>query len=194
MIEIIAATGNVNKVKEFKEILGNDYDVKSLKDIGLKLDVVEDADTFYGNALIKAKAIAEATGKIALADDSGLVVDALGGAPGVYSARYSGEDGNDVLNRAKLLKEMAGVENRTARFHAAIVLYYPDGTIIHTEGDTEGTILYKEEGENGFGYDSLFYSTDLNQSFGVADSDAKNAVSHRGRALKALVEILNAKE
>ena len=191
MIEIIAATGNANKVKEFKEILGPEYDIKSLKDIGLAIDVVEDADTFYGNALIKAKAISEATGKIALADDSGLIVDALGGAPGVYSARYGGEDGNDVLNRAKLLKEMEGVENRSARFHASIVLYYPDGKIIHTEGNTEGRILFKETGNNGFGYDCLFYSLDLEESFGTADSQAKNAVSHRGRALEALVKKLN---
>ncbi len=194
MIEIIAATGNANKVKEFKEILGEEYDVKSLKDVGLKLDIVEDADTFYGNALIKAKAVSKATGKIVLADDSGLIVDALGGAPGVYSARYGGEDGNDVLNRARLLREMGGITDRSARFHASIVLYYPDGTHIHTEGNTEGYILYKEEGNNGFGYDSLFYSTDLNECFAVADSASKNAVSHRGRALKALVEKLNEKQ
>lgn len=190
MIEVIAATNNLHKVKEFKEILGKKYDVKSLKDIGLKIEINEDADTFFGNALKKAKTISELTGKIALADDSGLIVDALNGAPGVYSARYGGEDGNDKLNREKLLKDMEGIDNRTARFHASIVLYYPNGTFIRADGQTEGRILYKEEGENGFGYDSLFYSIDLNESFGVASAEAKNAVSHRGRALEKLVKEL----
>lgn len=193
MIEIIAATGNANKVREFKEILGDGYDVKSLKEVGLKVNVIEDADTFFGNAFKKAKEISELTGKITLADDSGLIVDALGGAPGVYSARYGGEGASDALNRAKLLKEMQGVENRRARFHASIVLYYPDGTFIHTEGVTEGTILYEECGSEGFGYDSLFYSLDLGESFGVASAEAKNAVSHRGRALQALVKKLSEK-
>lgn len=193
MIEIIAATGNAHKVKEFREILGDNYDIKSLKEIGLTVDVVEDADTFFGNAFKKAKAIAEATGKIALADDSGLIVDALGGAPGVYSARYAGEDGNDLLNRQKLLKEMKGIENRSARFYASIVLYFPNGEYIHTEGKTEGTILYKEEGDQGFGYDSLFYSLDLKESFGTASAEDKNSVSHRGRALEVLVKLLKNK-
>ena len=193
MIEIIAATGNEHKVKEFREILGANYDIRSLKEIGLKLEVVEDADTFFGNALKKAKAISDITGKIVLADDSGLIVDALNGAPGVYSARYAGEDGNDFLNRQKLLKEMEGVKNRSARFKASIVLYFPNGEFIHAEGVTEGEILLKEEGNQGFGYDSLFYSLDLNESFGIASSKAKNAVSHRGRALEVLVEKLRIK-
>ena len=189
-MEIIAATGNKNKVREFKEILGDKYDIKSLKELGLEVDVVEDADTFYGNALKKAKEISLLTGKTVLADDSGLIVDALGGAPGVYSARYSGENATDASNRAKLLKEMKGVENRSARFHASVVLYFPSGEFIHAEGSTEGLILEEETGENGFGYDNLFYSLDLNMSFGLASAEAKNEISHRGRALFALSKAL----
>ena len=115
------------------------------------------------------------------------MVDALGGAHGVYSARHGGEDGNSVLNRAKLLKEMSSAENRKARFISCIVLYYPDGRSVSAEGITEGSILTEEKGENGFGYDCLFYSDDLGMSFGEADPDMKNGVSHRGRALGALL-------
>lgn len=190
MLEIVVATNNSNKLKEFRQILGHDYDVKSLKDLSINIDVEEDEDTFYGNALKKAKEVSAVTGKIALADDSGLMVDALGGAPGVYSARYSGENATDASNRAKLLKEMQGVENRTARFYASLVLYFPDGKIIQADGSTEGEILFEEVGENGFGYDSLFFSNDLGLSFGEATNEQKNAISHRGRALEKLVKIL----
>ncbi|MBR2349760.1 MAG: RdgB/HAM1 family non-canonical purine NTP pyrophosphatase [Clostridia bacterium] len=191
MIELIAATNNANKLREFRQILGNDFKVMSLKEVGISVDVEEDADTFYGNALKKAKVISELTGKASLADDSGLIVDALGGAPGVYSARYGGEDGNDVLNRQKLLKEMDGISDRKARFHSTIVLYFPSGEVIRAEGNVEGEILYEETGDNGFGYDNLFYSIDLGESFGTATEEAKNGVSHRGRALQQLVEKLN---
>ncbi len=190
MLEIVVATNNSNKLKEFRQILGHDYDVKSLKDLSINIDVEEDEDTFFGNALKKAKEVSAVTGKIALADDSGLMVDALGGAPGVYSARYSGENATDASNRAKLLKEMQGVENRTARFYASLVLYFPDGKIIQADGSTEGEILFEEVGENGFGYDSLFFSNDLGLSFGEATNEQKNAISHRGRALEKLVRIL----
>ena len=191
MIELIAATNNANKLREFRQILGNDFKVMSLKEVGISVDVEEDADTFYGNALKKAKVISELTGKASLADDSGLIVDALDGAPGVYSARYGGEDGNDVLNRQKLLKEMDGISDRKARFHSTIVLYFPSGEVIRAEGNVEGEILYEETGDNGFGYDNLFYSIDLGESFGTATEEAKNGVSHRGRALQQLVEKLN---
>ena len=191
MIELIAATNNANKLREFRQILGNDFKVMSLKEVGISVDVEEDADTFYGNALKQAKVISELTGKASLADDSGLIVDALGGAPGVYSARYGGEDGNDVLNRQKLLKEMDGISDRKARFHSTIVLYFPSGEVIRAEGNVEGEILYEETGDNGFGYDNLFYSIDLGESFGTATEEAKNGVSHRGRALQQLVEKLN---
>ncbi|MBO7156948.1 MAG: RdgB/HAM1 family non-canonical purine NTP pyrophosphatase [Clostridia bacterium] len=190
MIELIAATNNAHKLKEFRQILGQEFKVMSLKEVGLSVEIEEDADTFYGNAFKKAKVISELTGKAALADDSGLIVDALDGAPGVYSARYGGEDGNDFLNRRRLLKEMEGIADRSARFHATIVLYFPNGEIITAEGNVEGKILYEEVGNNGFGYDTLFYSNDLGESFGTATDEAKNGVSHRGRALQQLVEKL----
>lgn len=187
MQTIVSATNNSHKVKEFKEILGSKFNIVSLSDIGVNIEVVEDADTFYGNALKKAKTVSEATGMIALADDSGLMVEALDGAPGVYSARYGGEDGNSELNRKKLIQEMCGVNDRRAAFYTCIVLYFPDGKMITAEGRTEGEILTSEVGTNGFGYDSLFYSYDLKKSFGEAYADEKNSVSHRGRALTALL-------
>ena len=186
MITLVAATNNPHKIIEFREILGKNFDVKSLKDLGLKVEVEEDADSFYGNAYKKAKAVSDASGLAALADDSGLIVDALGGAPGVYSARYAGTDGDDEANRKKLLKEMAGVTDfgkRTARFHSSVVIVYPDGTSIAGAGDTEGKILFEEKGAGGFGYDCLFYSDDLGKSFGEATPEEKNSVSHRSRAL-----------
>lgn len=186
MITLVAATNNPHKIIEFREILGKNFDVKSLKDLGLKVEVEEDADSFYGNAYKKAKAVSDASGFAALADDSGLIVDALGGAPGVYSARYAGTDGDDEANRKKLLKEMAGVTDfgkRTARFHSSVVIVYPDGTSIAGAGDTEGKILFEEKGAGGFGYDCLFYSEDLGKSFGEATPEEKNSVSHRSRAL-----------
>lgn len=186
MQTIVSATNNSHKVKEFKEILGSQFNIVSLSDIGVNIEVVEDADTFYGNALKKAKTVSEATGMIALADDSGLMVEALNGAPGVYSARYGGEDGNSELNRKKLIQEMCGIKDRRAAFYTCIVLYFPDGKIITAGGRTEGEILTSEVGTNGFGYDSLFYSYDLKKSFGEATADEKNSVSHRGRALTAL--------
>lgn len=186
MITLVAATNNPHKIIEFREILGKNFDVKSLKDLGLKVEVEEDADSFYGNAYKKAKAVSDASGFAALADDSGLIVDALGGAPGVYSARYAGTDGDDEANRKKLLKEMAGVTDfgkRTARFHSSVVIVYPDGTSIAGAGNTEGKILFEEKGAGGFGYDCLFYSDDLGKSFGEATPEEKNSVSHRSRAL-----------
>ena len=190
MQELISATNNKNKLREFREILGDKFIISSLADEGITVEIEEDADTFYGNALKKAKTIAELTGKPALADDSGLIVDALGGAPGVYSARYGGEDGNDVLNRAKLLHEMRDITDRTARFYSSIVVYFPDGRIVTADGSVEGSILYEENGENGFGYDSLFYSNELGLSFGIATPEQKNSISHRGRALRKLETLL----
>lgn len=190
MQTLISATNNINKVKEFREILGDKFIITSLKEQGIGIEIEEDADTFYGNALKKAKTISELTGMPALADDSGLIVEALGGAPGVYSARYGGEDGNSELNRRKLLAEMEGITDRRAKFHTCIVLYYPSGKTVVAEGDTEGKILTAETGTNGFGYDCLFYSDDLKKSFGLATPQEKNAVSHRGRALAALCKKL----
>ena len=142
------------------------------------------------NALKKASEICEITGCASLADDSGLEVTCLSGAPGVYSARYSGEPCDNARNRAFLLENMNGAEDRSARFVSCIVLYKPGGEVVTATGYVEGYILEKEEGDNGFGYDCLFYSNDLGKSFGVASDEEKNSVSHRGRALRALLEKL----
>lgn len=183
MKKIIVASGNKGKLREISEILKGKYEVIPMSEAGFTGDIVEDGSTFYENALKKAKTVSEALGEDALADDSGLCVNALGGKPGIYSARYSGEHGNDALNRKKLLEEMSGVEDRTAKFVAAIVVYKKDGTIIKGDGETFGKIAYKEEGNGGFGYDSIFISDDLGKSFGLATDDEKNSVSHRKRAL-----------
>jgi XTP/dITP diphosphohydrolase len=183
MKKLVVASNNAGKLREIKEILKDKYEVVSMGELGYNEDIVEDGQTFYENALIKAKTVSKALNVDALADDSGLLVDALNGAPGIYSARYAGEHGNDELNRKFLLKNLDGVENRKAKFASSVVLYKTDGTYIEGYGETHGTILFKEDGENGFGYDSLFLSDDLNKSFGVASSEEKNKVSHRYRAL-----------
>ncbi|MBO7215247.1 MAG: RdgB/HAM1 family non-canonical purine NTP pyrophosphatase, partial [Clostridia bacterium] len=139
--------------------------------------------TFYENALIKAKAVSEVLGEDVLADDSGLSVESLYGAPGVYSARYAGDHGNDKLNRDFLLKNLSGVENRKAKFISSVVLYKKDGTVISGYGETTGVILTEEQGSNGFGYDCIFKSDDLGKSFGLATDEEKNKVSHRYRAI-----------
>lgn len=185
--KIVAATGNAHKLREFREILEG-FEVISTKEAGFFGDVEETGATFLENALLKARAVCKGTGLPALADDSGLCVDALGGAPGVYSARYSG--GGDAENRTYLLKNLHGVENRRAHFCCAVALVFPDGRELTAEGRTYGTVLHAERGEGGFGYDSLFLSDDLQKSFAEADEAEKNAVSHRGRALAALKELL----
>ena len=185
--KMVVATGNANKLKEFSQLF-TDYEVISQKEMGFFEDVEETGETFAENALIKARAAAKALGVPALADDSGLCVVALGGSPGVYSARYSG--GGDKENRKKLLKELDGVRDRTAYFQCAIALVYPDGKELLAEGRTFGKILFEERGEGGFGYDSLFESDDLKKSFGEASAEEKNSVSHRHRALENLFQKL----
>jgi len=182
--KIVAATGNKNKLKEFRAIFP-DIEFISQKDAGFLGEVEEDGLTFKDNALIKAKAVSAALGVVALADDSGLCVDYLGGEPGVHSARYSGVHGDDKANRALLLKNLFGVEDkkRTAHFSSAIAIVFPSGKSVVGYGETQGKILQCEDGKNGFGYDSLFYSFDLNKSFGQASDSEKNSVSHRFRAL-----------
>ena len=187
--KMVVATGNANKLREFSQLF-IDYEVVSQKEMGFLEEVEETGVTFAENALIKARAAAKALGVPALADDSGLCVTALGGAPGVYSARYSG-DHNDKSNREKLLKELGDSVDRTAYFQCAIALVYPNGKELIAEGRTYGNILFEERGEGGFGYDSLFESVDLKKSFGEATAEEKNAVSHRNRALKALLEKLD---
>lgn len=184
-MRLVVASGNKNKLREIAEIF-TDFEVVSQKEMGFDEDVEETGKTFAENALIKARAASKALGMVALADDSGICVDALDGAPGVYSARYCGHHGSDKENRDLLLKNLEGVENRGAYFQSAIALVYPDGKELLAEGRTNGVILTEEVGEGGFGYDCIFFSDDLQKSFGVASAEEKNAVSHRFRALQAM--------
>lgn len=185
---IVVASGNKGKLKEIQDLLP-DFNVVSYKELGFTEEIEETGSTFYENALIKAKTVSMALNLPALADDSGLCVDVLGGAPGVMSARYS-ETGKDKDNNEKLLKVMQGETNRKAKFVCCMVYYTPNGEIITASGETYGLIMDKTEGENGFGYDVLFYSTEINKCFGVASKEEKNAVSHRFRALDLIKEKL----
>ena len=186
--KIVVASGNAGKLREIKAMLP-DFEVTGYKDEGFDFEIEENGQTFYENALIKAKAVSDALGVPALADDSGLVVEALDGAPGVYSARYAG-DGDDKHNNQLLLKNMQGKTNRNAKFVCCLVYYTPEGGIISATGETHGKIMESEQGENGFGYDPLFLSDDLGVSLGVAPPELKNTISHRYRALKELKERL----
>ena len=183
---IVLASANKGKIREISKMLPN-FNVVGYKDMGLDFDIEENGTSFYENALIKAKAVSEALNLPSLADDSGLEVDSLGNAPGIYSARYS-ESGTDEDNNKLLLKNLEGKERR-ARFVCCMV-YYDNGEIITHSGKTEGEILFSEQGTNGFGYDPLFLSYDLNKSLGVATEQEKNSISHRSRALKGIVDKL----
>lgn len=184
---LVVATGNAHKLKEIAEIFP-DFEILSQKQMGFDEDVEENGKTFAENALIKARAACKALNLPVMADDSGICVDALGGEPGIYSARYGGIHGDDKKNRALLLQNLCCEKNRKAHFACAIALVYPNGEEIVVEGETHGEILLEERGEGGFGYDPIFYSVDLQKSFGVASADEKNAVSHRFRALQKLRE------
>lgn len=189
---LVAATGNPNKLRELCKIL-SDYEILSEAEAGFSGEVEETGETFLENARLKARAVMEATGRAAIADDSGLCVDALGGAPGVYSARYAKmfapADWSDG-NRAFLLNRLAGEKNRRAHFSCAIAVAFPDGREVWAEGRTEGSILFADRGTGGFGYDPIFLSDDLGISFGEASEAAKNSVSHRARALAAIRELI----
>lgn len=193
MEKIVAATNNAGKLREIREILDGIYEVVSLKDLRLNVDAEETGATFEENALIKARAVFLAANLPALADDSGLCVDALDGAPGVYSARYSGENASDKENNALLLKNMEGISDRDAKFVSAVVLYRGENDYITATGETAGRILLSPEGSGGFGYDCLFFSAALGKSFGLATAEEKNSVSHRAAALRALTQKLAAK-
>jgi len=191
METIIIATQNEHKMKEYKEFFKG-YNVLSLNDMGFVGEIDETGETFEENSLIKAKAVSEwlkSQGKCVpvIADDGGLCVEALGGAPGVYSARYGGNH-DFAANRRKLLKELRGAKNRNAHFTDALTKYYPDGHYVVGVGHTYGRITYKLYGDTSFGYDPLFYSYDLHKTFGKATREEKNKVSHRGRALADLLK------
>lgn len=197
MKTVILATNNAHKASEISHALDfPGWEFKTLKEANIKSDPAEDADSFIGNARIKAQAARKAGGYVAvLADDSGLEVDALGGAPGVYSSRYAGEDGNDAANNQKLLTELADVlpEDRTARFVCTLVFIDEDGTEIDARGTIEGHIGFDLQGSEGFGYDPLFYPLEYNGEKTLAEvpQEQKNAISHRGNALRALYAKLN---
>lgn len=193
MKTLVVASNNKHKLREISEIF-TEFEVCSQKQMGFDEEVEETGKTFAENALIKARAASKALGVMALADDSGLCVDALGGAPGIYSARYCGSHGLDKENRDLLLRNLQGVENRRAHFCSAIALVYPDGREFVAEGRTFGNILTEEVGEGGFGYDCIFQSDDLGKSFGVATAEEKNGVSHRFRALQEIRKIWKEQE
>ncbi len=191
--KIVFATGNAGKMREIRMILADaDVEVLSMKDAGIDPDIVENGSTFAENALIKARACAKLTGMMALADDSGLVVDYLNGEPGIYSARYMGENTSYHIKNHNLIERLDGVpdEKRTARFVCAIAAVLPDGTELVTEGTMEGRIGYEEKGENGFGFDPVFYVPEYGLTSAQMDAEQKNAASHRGKALRKMKQTL----
>ena len=197
-MKLIIASNNAHKVSEIKAILGCFYDeILSLREAGIDMDVVEDANTFEGNALKKAREVfAVADADAVLSDDSGLMVDALGGAPGVYSARYAGEGHDDAANNAKLLDALKDVpgEKRTAQCRTSVALIRRGMPAVTADGSVEGRILRSPQGENGFGYDPLFYYEPLKKSFAQLTPEEKNSVSHRRRALESLCDKLRAEK
>ncbi|MEC1265951.1 XTP/dITP diphosphatase [Bacillus subtilis] len=195
MKEAIIATHNPGKVKEFKEILEpKGYDVKSLAEIGFTEEIEETGHTFEENAILKAEAVAKAVNKMVIADDSGLSIDNLGGRPGVYSARYAGEQKDDQANIEKVLSELKGIEKeqRTARFRCALAVSIPGEETKTVEGHVEGYIAEEPRGEYGFGYDPIFIVKDKDKTMAELTSDEKNKISHRADALKKLSKLLEA--
>lgn len=187
--KIIFATGNEDKMKEIRAILADlDATLLSMKEAGIKADIVEDGTTFEENAEIKAKAVSALCGEIVLADDSGLEIDYLNKEPGIYSARYMGEDTSYRIKNANLISRLEGVEKekRTARFVCAIAAAFPDGSVKTVRGTIEGYIGWEEQGENGFGYDPIFYVDEYGCSTAALPPEVKNKISHRGKALELI--------
>lgn len=193
-MRIVIATGNKDKVREINEILKDTgFDAVSMKEIGINPEIVEDADTFEGNALIKAKAVHELTGDYVMADDSGLCIDALDGAPGVYSARFCGEDSTYEEKFAKIFEMLKDVpeEKRSAQFVCAIAVVRPDGTNFTVRGECHGILHETPMGTNGFGYDPIFYVPEFGMTTAQMNPEQKHQISHRGKALRAMVEKLS---
>lgn len=190
-MKVVIASNNKGKIAEIKAILGNVFEhIYSLADIGLNINVIEDGKTFEQNSYKKAHEVMIATGLPSLADDGGLEVEALAGMPGVYSARYAGENANDNDNNTLLLNNLADVpdEKRGARFVCCITLCLPDGRIYKAHGSAQGYILHRTRGKGGFGYDPLFFVPEYNATFAELTLDIKNSISHRYKALQALYE------
>lgn len=192
-MKIIFATGNENKMKEIRMILADmNAEILSMKEAGINADIIENGTSFEENALIKAKEIAKYTDAVVLADDSGLEVDYLNREPGIYSARYMGEDTSYRIKNASIIERLSGVpdEKRTARFVCAIAAALPDGETVVVRGTMEGIIGYEEKGANGFGYDPIFYLPEYGQYSAELSPELKNELSHRGKALRAMKEEL----
>lgn len=197
MRRLIFATGNEHKMVEIREILGElPVEILSMKDVGIKADIVENGNTFEENALIKAKEVCKLAGEMVLADDSGLEIDYLNGEPGIYSARYMGEDTSYRIKNQNLIDRLEGVpdEKRTARFVCAIAAAFPDGRSFVVRGTIEGIIGYEERGANGFGYDPIFYLPERGVSTAEIPPEEKNSISHRGNALRKMKEFLEREE
>ena len=193
MKKIIFATGNQDKMREIREILADmDVEVVSMKEAGIHADIVEDGSTFEENAVIKAKTICELTGEITLADDSGLAVDYIGGEPGVYSARYMGEDTSYEIKNRTIIDRLLGAEGkaRSARFVCNIAAVLPDGRVIQTEAYMEGVIAKEPAGTGGFGYDPILYLPEFGKTSAELTMEEKNRISHRGKALEAMKSAL----
>ena len=193
--KMIFATGNEGKMREVRMILGDlGAEILSLKEAGIQAEAKENGTTFEENAVIKAKEIMEKTGALVLADDSGLEVDALNGEPGIYSARYMGHETSYHIKNENLIERLEGKtgEERSARFVCAIAACFPDGRVLTTRGTMEGQIGYEEKGENGFGYDPIFYLPEYQCYSGELPLEEKNKLSHRGKALRLMKEQLEA--
>lgn len=190
-MRVILASNNAHKLEEIHAILKDfDYELVSMKDAGLDMDIEENGTTFEANSLIKAKAVVDLTGAVAIADDSGLMVDALNGEPGVYSARYAGEPSDSNKNNEKLLKALENKDNRKAKFVSVITMLFPDGKTIVARGEAFGKIGFEYKGDNGFGYDPLFIDNVSGLTYAELSSEEKNERSHRANALKILKEKL----
>lgn len=192
-MKIALATNNKNKLREMRAILADCFDeFLSMQDLGLDIDIEETGSTLTENALIKARTVCKLTGMIALADDTGLSVDALDGAPGIYTARFAGEEHNDDANINKLLSLLENVpdEKRTAHFSTVIAVCFPDGRELLTEGRVNGKIATERRGDRGFGYDPVFFADELGKCFAEGSIEDKNSVSHRSRALHAMLNKL----
>lgn len=192
-LEMVLATRNAGKAAELQALLRARYGAKitllTLSEIGFEGDIEETGQTFAENALLKARAAAAASGKIGLGDDSGLVVPALRGAPGIYSARYAGEHGNDEKNNAMLLQNLSGKTDRRAFFECVLACALPNGENFTVSGRCEGVILESPRGRNGFGYDPLFYVPGLGKTLAEMSGEEKNAISHRGAAVRQFVAV-----
>lgn len=193
MEKLIFATGNEGKMKEIRMILGDlDYEILSLKEAGITADIVEDGKTFEENAVIKATEISKIANCLVLADDSGLEVDYMDKMPGIFSARWMGEDTSYAVKNQKIIDNLEGVpdEERTARFVCAIAAAFPDGRVVTKRGTIEGIIGYEERGENGFGYDPIFFLPEYGKTTAELSPEEKNKISHRGKALRLIKEEL----